>query len=790
MSLDWVGGLFKWIIHRAGASNLIQICLLWLILGSAGCGLAAVVLRLESNLLLAITFFCVLIGWLLAHTRLRGWTYGLIGIALGLFSLLLTVGHLGRPLVILVSNLALVLGQLLQRHPTDFSATAAAWQVLQGAELNLLTLFSNWFGAIRSNTPAIDSTVTSLLWGMTFWLAVFWAVWWVKRREFTLVGLIPMIGLLGYNIYYTNSLTGTHWLVLTVGGTLALQAASSYRSWRRGWIARRLDQVDIELMLAISVVLFAGGMMLAGNFLPSVSIQKISDAVDRIIHIASGQTVAESLGLEQTPAGDLQPGAPQSGVNPGKSHALGPAPVLNQDIVLRVKVDGYTPPPPMDEYTIRQPIHNVIYYWSAQTYDSYSGHEWTASFASQQQIGAGQPILPDIDAAALPANFRLVTQHVTRLQAGIKITFFAGELLSLDQPATILRGDSGDIVSVSTASDSYTAFSRIQSASAKQLQGAVMNYPPSIRHYLTLPDELPQRVRDLALELTAGKPTPFDRAEALEDYLRQIPYSLTIPGPPSNQDAVDYFLFNQKTGFCDYYASAMVVMARVAGLPARLVIGYSSGFYDMEQKAFIVRASNAHAWPEIYFPDLGWVQFEPTPVQPLPDRTGQESAGGQPVQLSSPGQTAPLSFGPFKLPLLGSLIGILLVAVALLMVALLLPLETWWLSLLSADEVLKVIFRRLYRRGRSLGLPLDPSRTPHEFALALSTRLEKPTNTSKQAAAIDLLHADLDWLTGLYARLLFSEHPPNSEEKEKAIQTWHRLRRRMRKIRIFREYFY
>jgi hypothetical protein len=783
MSLDWVVRLFNWIIRRAGGLNLIQICLLWLILGSTSYGLAAVVARLQSSLLLAITFFCVLAGWLLAHTRLPGWAYGLTGILLGLLGLLLTVGHLGHSLAVLVTSLFLAVGQLLQRHPPNFSATVAAWQALQEAELNILARFGNWFGAIGSNTPVIDPTVTSLLWGMAFWMAALWAVWWVRRRESILVGLVPIIGLLGYNIYYTNSLTGIHWLVLTVGGMLALQAAGSYRTWLRSWIAHGLDRVDIELMLATSVVLFAGGMMLTGSFLPSVSIQKISDAITRIFHIASGQTVAESLGLEQTPAGVLQPGAPQSGISSSESLAIGPGPVLTQDIVLRVKVDGYTPSSPMDEYTIHKPIQNVIYYWRAQTYDTYSGHGWIASTASQQEMGAGQPFLPDVDMAALPSNYRLVTQHVTRLQTGNKTAFFAGELLSLDQPAAVLWGDSGDIVSVSTASDSYTAFSRIQSISVKQLQAAGTNYPPSIRRYLVLPDELPQRVRDLVLELTAGQPTSYDRAAVLEDYLRQFPYSLAVPGPPSNRDAVDYFLFDLKTGYCDYYASAMVVMARAAGLPARLVTGYSNGSYDEEQKAFIVRASNAHAWPEIYFPGLGWVQFEPTPVQPRPDRTGQEPAGGQAVQPSRSGQAVTPSSGLFELPPLGSLIMVLLAAVALLLVALALPLETWWLSLLSADKAVKVIFRRLYRRGRSLGLPLDSSWTPHEFALALSARLERSADNGRQTTVIDRLRADLDWLTDLYARLLFSEHSPNREEKEKAIHTWRRLRRRMGKIR-------
>jgi hypothetical protein len=132
---------------------------------------------------------------------------------------------------------------------------------------------------------------------------------------------------------------------------------------------------------------------------------------------------------------------------------------------------------------------------------------------------------------------------------------------------------------------------------------------------------------------------------------------------------------------------------------------------------------------------------------------------------------------------LGTLIWVMLVALALVLLVLVLPLETWWLSTLSTDKALTIIFRRLYRRSRVLGVPPDQSRTPQEFALALSARLERSTDSNRQAAVFDRLRADLDWLTGLYARMLFSQHSPDREEKEKAIHTWRSLRQRMGKIR-------
>ena len=79
----------------------------------------------------------------------------------------------------------------------------------------------------------------------------------------------------------------------------------------------------------------------------------------------------------------------------------------------------------------------------------------------------------------------------------------------------------------------------------------------------------------------------------------------------------DYFLFDLKQGYCDYYATSMVVLARAAGLPARLVVGYANGSYDHERAQYIVTENYAHSWVEIYFADIGWVEFEPTSSQPV-----------------------------------------------------------------------------------------------------------------------------------------------------------------------------
>ncbi|MCL1998435.1 MAG: DUF3488 and transglutaminase-like domain-containing protein [Turicibacter sp.] len=132
-------------------------------------------------------------------------------------------------------------------------------------------------------------------------------------------------------------------------------------------------------------------------------------------------------------------------------------------------------------------------------------------------------------------------------------------------------------------------------------------------NYLDLPDTLPQRVIDLAHEITAGYETNYEKILALQEFLIQFPYTLEPVPVPRDRDFVDFFLFDGQEGYCVYYASAMVVMSRAIGIPAR----YAEGFLmpptrDPDTGLFTVTNRNAHAWAEIYFEGFGWAIIETT----------------------------------------------------------------------------------------------------------------------------------------------------------------------------------
>jgi transglutaminase-like putative cysteine protease len=152
------------------------------------------------------------------------------------------------------------------------------------------------------------------------------------------------------------------------------------------------------------------------------------------------------------------------------------------------------------------------------------------------------------------------------------------------------------------------------------LRGASSKYPAWVQErYLQLPPDLPQRVTDLAARLVGGVETQYDKASAIENYLRSnYPYNLRVDPPPFNADGVDHFLFTLREGYSEYFGSSMAVMLRTVGVPARLAVGYTTGDEIGEQDLFSVTDSHSHAWVEVYFPAFGWISFEPTPGEALP----------------------------------------------------------------------------------------------------------------------------------------------------------------------------
>lgn len=164
---------------------------------------------------------------------------------------------------------------------------------------------------------------------------------------------------------------------------------------------------------------------------------------------------------------------------------------------------------------------------------------------------------------------------------------------------------------------SYEAVSQTEQPPPELLRAAKGGIPPGIQlRYLQLPRRLDPRVRSLAERVTAGLPAAYDKAVAIEAYLKNnYGYTLQLPAAVPD-DPIASFLFQRKQGHCEYFASSMAVMLRTLGLPARVVNGFRGGEFNDLTGSYIVRARDAHSWVEVWFPQYGWISFDPTPPDP------------------------------------------------------------------------------------------------------------------------------------------------------------------------------
>lgn len=334
-------------------------------------------------------------------------------------------------------------------------------------------------------------------------------------------------------------------------------------------------------------------------------------------------------------------------------------------------------------------------YLRALTFDQYTGHGWNSS----SELGPVWTL--DNNRLPVPKDGRItVQQEITPYLQGGNIIFGYAEPVSTSLPAVVeLSADlyAGeklpDIVAVRTRSSlaegqPYTVVSYVTVIDKTSLRQSGQLYPSAIfARYLQLPAGLPARVSELAdrivaQELSATLPatatgevtlppariggpsvvvqveggqvvavspsgglvaaglvTPYDAAEAIEEYLRtQYTYNDEISSPPANMDAVDYFLFESRVGYCDYFASAMVVLLRTQGVPARLVRGYAAGYYDEDLAAYVIPARVAHSWVEAFYPTYGWQRFEPTAA----DYTARPRRAEAPAPRTTPNRDEPV----------------------------------------------------------------------------------------------------------------------------------------------------
>ena len=311
----------------------------------------------------------------------------------------------------------------------------------------------------------------------------------------------------------------------------------------------------------------------------------------------------------EPPPGGNPFAAPPQDISPYSYHGFNPymdlrsRGRLSEEIVLKVRTEEAVP-------------------YRAVVFDEYNGKGWEISTGEKaEKLTSGGPrfeIYGARNVEPIQGPSRQVAQvfHVEKDASNAifgayhpETVFFPTSSIKVD-PYVSLRAPY-PLAEGST----YSVISRVPNTSPAQLRSAGTDYPEEVSAtYTALPGTGLERTGELARELTRETANPYDAVMALNQHLRaEYPYDLSIPPQREEMDAVEYFLFEERRGYCEQFASSLAVMARSLGIPARVATGYVPGEYNPFTGLREVRASDAHAWVEVYFPGYGWSTFDPTP---------------------------------------------------------------------------------------------------------------------------------------------------------------------------------
>ncbi len=760
-------------------------------------GLADAVRGLDVALLWTVAAAGILAGWGLAILTIRWWTAGLLGSILGLGFVFVRVGSLGDELFstlwLLIRSqwLTVLYGALTfwnwapkpdwlsgipNLHPPDWAPFVTAFTGLLNGLGILLSRLSGWLSALSGGEASYDPVAVALVWSFALWEVSVWAAWVLKRRERPVVAVAPAGALLMITLSYARANPSISLLML--GALLGLLALIGYDTRVRRWMLLNIDFPDIGVETLTVALFLSLGLVALSAIAPAVSLRDIIDWVEDIRRERSerADALSDSLGVERPAARPKS--TPLDEVYYGglpRQHLLRSGPELSGELIMLISTGDLPPGPP--EVISAESETIPRYYWRSLTYDIYNGRGWQTRRVTIEAYRAGHHVVTE----TLPTQ-RIVRQEVEIVGEVGALLYAAGDVLAVDHNYRVAWRTHQDAFGGIIEAQNYRVDSAIPIVSEEALQAASADYPEWVTaRYLWLPDTIPPRVLSLARDLTATASTPYDRAIAIETYLRQFPYTLDIPQPPSEQDVVDYFLFDLQKGYCDYYASAMVVLARAAGLPARLAVGYASGYYDWGSAQYIVTADKAHAWVEIYFPQYEWVAFEPTSSFERIKRVSPEEdiAWSEPSEALEPAvdwwDVRAWDWWVAFLGLIGLIGGSILAWNTV---------DGWRLRALRPTVAIRRLYGRLRRGERRLSATprfqaLHPGDTPYEFARTLSTQVEALILQRGWGRILRPIQWEIQTLSELYVQAIYSPREPDRADRARALLAWRRLRWRL-----------
>lgn len=293
-----------------------------------------------------------------------------------------------------------------------------------------------------------------------------------------------------------------------------------------------------------------------------------------------------------------------------KPSKLGGSVKASDKLLLNVKIEGNVDPP---------------FYLRGTVKDTYTGSYWTNSDLNLKSISP-QNKLGDLSGDVSRINEYknvLVTVYPQAINTVSIFNLWKPDMVDINSSAYNYNSDGELLVPGNRMKAKvYKVYSEVPVVYSDDMSKAGnAEIDESFQKYLALPESLPDRVKSLTMNITGRYNTDYEKAEAIQDYLRSnFSYTLNTSSVPEDRDFVDYFLFDEKKGYCTYYASAMAVMSRAAKIPSRYVEGFILEGRDKSGDGFYkATAAKAHAWVELYFNGYGWVRFEPTANYQSPD---------------------------------------------------------------------------------------------------------------------------------------------------------------------------
>jgi len=663
----------------------------------------------------AVSLIAVLAGFLLAKSRFLAGTAFLLGLIYGIFAVGFFSGLLLSPDLPWHEKIP----QLLSRQ--------AHWLV------KAANVILNPDAADTSRDGLIFIMQTALI----LWLLGYAAAWYTFRRPRIWQAILPsgVLLLLTEINYYGPEPLGIVQIAFSFCALLYIVGSHYFvreQDWARSRVVynqeTRLDFIQTGFLIALAATLVAW-------VVPNVSAGSILQEWTRPVDSA-WQRVQD--GWTQLFASMKSYGGEYA--DPfGNSLALGGPRQIAPLAVMDVKA-------------------NAGRYWRGAIYDTYTGDGWVSTAETRLMVDPDRPLELHTYRYREP-----ITATITNYWPNTGLVYFPHQPQRTDRQAKFTVFDAGgdpyDPVNVLARyviyeGMNYKVWGSTTTATDNLLRRTGTDYPEWVRErYLQLPPTSSPRVVELAAAIANPHPTPFDKAEALTGWLRaNLTYNEEVQAPPDNVDPLEHLLFESQEGYCNYYASALTVMLRSQGIPARMAAGYVRGSWLEDLGVHRVYSNDAHTWVEVFFPDIGWVEFEPTAAQPAIVRTaagaggpggGTESDSNLPEEgpdllaeeemirdLGDGGDNdAPLA-DEAAVSNLGLLVGGAVLLLALLAGGLVLLADR---RRGAGTSPVAQVYYQMCRFARWLGVQLLPTQTPHERAGVLVAAV------SEAAAPIDVI---------------------------------------------------